>query len=258
MTIDICYKKNFNDIYIKKKNYYEIENEVLKFIEKNYPDNKIIDVVRSSLTLDGIEIDEFPNKKKVKSLLVELKILCTNKKSHDDIINKFKSENLNVINLFFTSFLKSKYYSKQFEKDNILFFLDIGWEKSSLNIILNEKLLYCKNIPIGGNHITKDISKIFKIDLQSAENLKLSFFETNEEFSFNSKNSTSNFNLIREINSKQISIDTLKKVILARSEEIINLSFSEFELIKNIFKINNSKLILMGDDQSYLIRIIFI
>ena len=247
LTIDICYKKNLNDIYFIKKNYYEIENEVLKFIEKNYPDYKIIDVVRSSLTLDGIEIDEFPNKKKVKSLLVELKILCTNKKSHDDIINKFKSENLNVINLFFTSFLKSRYYSKQFEKDNILFFLDIGWEKSSLNIILNEKLLYCKNIPIGGNHITKDISKIFKIDLQSAENLKLSFFETNEEFSFNSKNSTSNFNLIREINSKQISIDTLKKVILARSEEIINLSFSEFELIKKIFKINTSKLILMGD-----------
>ena len=57
LTIDICYKKNLNDIYFIKKNYYEIENEVLKFIEKNYPDNKIIDVVRSSLTLDGIEDD---------------------------------------------------------------------------------------------------------------------------------------------------------------------------------------------------------
>ena len=35
-------------------------------------------------------------------------------------------------------------------------------------------------MPIGGNHITKDIANVLKVNMNEAENLKLSF-DTNQE-----------------------------------------------------------------------------
>ena len=149
----------------------------MQLIQINYPNYEILETLNLNVSLDHQKFKDIPQKIKVKNLIIEFKFLCMDKIEFHNLINKFKKENLNVLKIYFNSYLKSINYCKQFEKKKILFFLDIGWEKSCLNIIQNEKLLYCKNISIGSNHITKDISKIFEVDYYSAENIKKSFFK---------------------------------------------------------------------------------
>ncbi len=72
-------------------------------------------------------------------------------------------------------------------------------------------------LPIGGNHITKDISNILKVNVEDAENLKLSF------------------NIDQKLlNKKNISINLIQQIIFARIEEILELSVKSIKLNLNL------------------------
>lgn len=247
LSIDFCYKRKLNNEEFSKKNYLELKKEILQLIQINYPNYEILETLNLNVSLDHQKFKDIPQKIKVKNLIIEFKFLCMDKIEFHNLINKFKKENLNVLKIYFNSYLKSINYCKQFEKKKILFFLDIGWEKSCLNIIQNEKLLYCKNISIGSNHITKDISKIFEVDYYSAENIKKSFFKKNEEFFFDDKYINSNIENFWRINNKKISTYKLKKVIFARAQELINLSLCEVYFYDDLLKKKEIKLILTGE-----------
>ena len=108
------------------------------------------------------------------------------------------------------------------------------------------KLKFIQPISIGGNHITKDISKVFNITLEEAEKIKRSFNKSETEFSYaNNKHET--FFTAKDIINKKISIDLLKKVILYRVQEIIDLSFKKTS--SNNYKLNlrDTDLFLIGD-----------
>ena len=45
-------------------------------------------------------------------------------------------------------------------------FIDVGFNKTSITSYVNNKIISLSVLPIGGNHITKDISKVLKIDLE--------------------------------------------------------------------------------------------
>ena len=68
-------------------------------------------------------------------------------------------------------------------------FIDIGLKKSSLSIFKNNKLLYLNNTHIGGDHITRDISKILKVvDKQLKKSIDIAFvrikkFHSQQKFS---------------------------------------------------------------------------
>ena len=111
--------------------------------------------------------------------------------------------------------------------------MDIGWERTSIIIYENYKLKFIDTIPIGGFHITKDISKIFKIDLEEAENIKKSFNKSENEFSYKNEEKLNQISAV-EIFNKNISVDLLKKVILYRVQEIIDLSLNKLQInLKN-------------------------
>ena len=104
---------------------------------------------------------------------------------------------------------------------------------------------FIQAIPIGGNHITSDISKIFKISLDDAEKIKRSFNKSETEFSYYGKTKDENIS-IKEILAKDISINLLKKVILYRVQEIIDLTFKKSNDSAN-FNLKDSDLFLIGD-----------
>ena len=51
-------------------------------------------------------------------------------------------------------------------------FIDIGYEKTSIALFKNSSLVKIVILPIGSNHITKDISKICYLDKMEAEIIK--------------------------------------------------------------------------------------
>ena len=95
-------------------------------------------------------------------------------------------------------------------------------------------------------HITKDISNIFKITYVEAEKIKRSFNKSETEFSYENKLNEKNL-LISEILKKNISIDLLKKVILYRIQEIIDLTFTRSNIHHYNINFRTSDLFFIGE-----------
>jgi len=127
-----------------------------------------------------------------------------------------------------------------------IIFLDIGLKRSSINFFVNKKIKLIETIPIGGYHITKDISNIFKITEADAEKLKKTFNKTDTEFSYKNKSSDGSI-LISEIINKKISLDLLKKVILYRVQEILDLTLKQLKINNRKYTSEDAELLLIGD-----------
>ena len=124
-------------------------------------------------------------------------------------------------------------------------FLDIGFLRSSLILFRDCSLHLFNNIPVGGQSITKDISYIMKIDLKDSEEIKHLFNKSETDFSYSNEIKQKEDNLTRKLFTKKISIDLLKKVILARVEEIFNLLFEDVKISETMDK-DEILLVLIG------------
>ena len=244
-TVDISLNKNLDG----KLNIYKVYNSLIlelnQIFETNYNKYQIIHTILDKCIVDNKLFYEIPKDVKViNNIKIDFKILCYPKNIINYIKNSFKKNNINITNFFCTSYIKSQSYLKNLNFKNASF-LDIGFEKTSLICFLNKKLKFIQVIPIGGNHITKDISNVFNLSLDEAEKIKRLFNKSENEFSYQ-QNVNNNIS-IKDIISKNISIDTLKKVILYRVQEIIDLSYNKYD--SNSYKIclKNSDLFLIGN-----------
>ena len=246
-SIDLSIKKDFDQPTSLKDTYYSLLMEANLLISNNYVNDKIIHLITVKSNIDGKEyFEKFDNDKKIKSIIIELKILYLNWNKYNEILNIFKKNNLEILNIYCTSFIKSFFYINYFNKKNNLTFLDIGWERSTVISFKNNRPILFNSIPIGGNHITKDISKVLKLNLEDSEKIKKTFNKSEIEFSFDQETSDEKKKLIQQIIGKNISIDLLKKVVLARVEEIILLVFKDIFSSENIKNNINSTLVLTG------------
>ena len=109
------------------------------------------------------------------------------------------------------------------------------------------------SISIGSNNITKDISKILKLDLDYSESLKIKFNSKENNVSSN-KIGIKN-NIYSEILQKNISIDLVKQIIEARLEEIIELAVCPNNQVKNLNSNEKLKLILIGSGSKLISNI---
>ena len=150
------------------------------------------------------------------------------------------------MNLFSSSLVKSINYIDFFKQNKLVAFLDIGLDRTSIIFFKNQKLDSLNSIPIGGNNISKDISQIMKLSFEESEELKKSFNKSEIDFSYDNSYSIDNSDIIKKILGKNISIDLLKKVVLARIEEIIQLSFKSISISRNIDTQKNLNLVLIG------------
>ena len=247
-SIDLSVKKIFDQKSLLDENISSIFLEAIQLIENNYSNKKIIHLIEKKIVIDGKEYQQkFKKDLYFKEIIIDLKCISIPKNSYNQIINNFKENGLIISNFFLSSYVKSFSYIKSFVDNQSVAFLDIGWERSSLNYFVNNQLNYVKNIPIGGNHITKDISNVLKIDSIEAEKIKTAFNESEFEFSYDKNIENEKNNLIKKIIGENISIDLLKKVVLARIEEIIELVFNDAGILDSLNKSNNSILVLTGN-----------
>ena len=142
--------------------------------------------------------------------------------------------------------VKSFQYIDFFKKNKFVTFLDIGLDRTTIIFFINQKLESINSIPIGGNNISKDISQIMQLTYEESEELKKTFNRSEVDFSYNDSDLNENKKIINKIIGKNISIDLLKKVVLARVEEIIKLSFRSISIPNNIDKKQNLNLVLIG------------
>ena len=245
-TIDIALRKRLNKKSEINKVYDSIILELNQLIYKYYDTYGIAHTILDRCFIDNKIFEKLPKNKIVKSdIKIEFKVICLPKKLISNLENKFNKKNLNILNIFCTSYLKSLSYNLKLDQNKVSF-LEIGWERTSLILYENNKLNFIKSIPIGSNHITKDISKVFNINIEESEKLKKSFNKSENEFSY-ATDESEGLILANDIFKNNISVNLLKKVILYRVQEIMDLIFMKSNEKININKFIDTDLFLIGE-----------
>ncbi len=243
-SLDFSIKKVFDHPTSIKKVYDNLIDEAQFFVSQNNFKDEIIHLdVNNILVDDNKNIYKITDDIKIRSIVLEIKFICISKLLIENISKKFKKNNLKILNLYCTSYIKSIFYNKKFASIDHIAFVDIGFERTSSLVFRNSKFESFKSIPLGNNNITKDISKVLNLDLEYSEDLKIQF---NKNELSSDKVKINNLNPYSAILEKNLSVDLLKKVIEARVDEIIELVVFQSNYIKNFNNIAKLKLVVIG------------
>ncbi len=246
-TIDLSIKKKLDQKTIFKDVCSSAILEANQLVKDCYFDQKIIHLIIKKYIINNEKFLNIPNElpEDLNSVILEIKFICLPYNQYKKIFEIFKKNNIKILNFFSSSLVKSFQYIDLF-KNKFVAFLDIGLDRTTIIFFVNQKLESFNSISIGGNHISNDISQIMKLSLEESEELKKTFNKSEIDFSYNSTDSKNDTNMIKKIIGKNISIDLLKKVVLSRIEEIIELSFKSINISNNIDKQQNLNLVLIG------------
>lgn len=225
-TVDISLKKKIDKSLFNKSNLGNYLQEAKNLIKKNYFEYKILHLVISKYVVDGKEVDDLPDNIIIDELVIDIKFILIPEIVTNRIKINFLKNHISVKNFYCSSYVKTLEYKKNFNNFNIKIFIDIGFKKTSILVYKKNSLMYFNVVPLGGHHITNDISKVLKINYKDSEAEKAVLKHSNT--------------IINNDNSRQL----LVKVIHARVEELIDLCFKNVDL--NITKNQSSILIFTG------------
>ena len=249
--IEFSIKKSFDQPTLIKKYYESLIAEANFIINENYFNYQVSHLVINNIIIDEkIKLETISDKTKSKSLILEIKFICLSKSIIKNISNIFKKNNLNISKIFCSSYVKTIFYKKNLELKNNFIFLDIGFERSSAWFFENNKFKFFNSISLGGNSITKDISKVLNLSIDYSEDLK-KILNTDENKKFNN-NSSIESNFHNKILKNNISIDILKKIIEARVDEIIELAVNKDNYLKEISISEKPSIIFIGSGSKLL------
>jgi len=244
--LDLSIKKKIDQIQIPDEIQRAAFLDCSQIINQSYKNINIVNFFINKILIDGVEAIKLPESLKDNvNIVFQFKVLCLPNKNLIKIKREFKDNNINIKNIFCSSLVRSNSYLNFFKNEKFTAFLDIGLHRSTFILYENKKLSYFNNISIGSHHITKDISYIIKLNLEESEQIKKIFNKSESDFSFSDKD-YSNEKITKKLINKKIPIDLLKKVILARVDEIFKLSFKDAQFsIQNLLK-EELLLVLIG------------
>ena len=241
-SIDISIKKNSDSGQYSKNDIKSLLNEAKSLVQKNYLNKKIVHMIVKKFIFDNEEFFEIPNKEiNYNSLIIELKFICFADQIWKNLQDNFNSNYINIDNLYCSSYVRSSSYNSLFNDFNKKVILDIGYGKSSITVFQDNRILYFNILPVGGKHITNDISIILKINQDDAEKLKKRLNQSETIFE----------NKIDK-NKQAEASDLSNQVIFARVDEIIKLNLAD-EYFNTFFQNKDSCiLIFIGEGSKIL------
>ena len=241
-SLDISIKKSSDNKSQLKNDVKSLLNEAKGLVQKNYFDKKIIHMIIKKFIFDDKEYFEIPDKEiNYNSLILELKFICFDNQIWKNLQESFNRNYLNIDSLYCSSYVRSCSYNFLFNDFNKKIILDIGYGKSSITVFRDNRILYFNILPVGGKHITNDISQLLKISKEEAENLKKNLNQSETIF----QNKTDN-------NKQEESMNLSNQIIFARVDEIIKLNLTD-EYFNTFFKNKDSSvLIFIGEGSKIL------
>jgi cell division protein FtsA len=234
-SISLSLSKNLDGSKLKKENFEFLIQDGKQQILRNYADFNILHIIIKNYKIDDKDYNYLPDNIKCNSLSVDIIFVCLPKEVIQDLKKLFQKFDVSVKQIFCSSYVKSVSYKDNFTTIENIAFIDIGFNKTSIVSYRNNHISFLQIIPIGGNHITKDISKVLNIDLIDAEKIKLSF-DKDENI----------------LNKKKLSQNLVQKIIFARIEEILEICTKNIKLNDDNEQFIHHKLILMGEGSKIL------
>jgi len=244
-------RKNEKKFLIKEDIEYLIQDAKQQIIN-GYQDKNIIHIVINNYKVNNVDYDSLPLNVKCNKFSIDIVFICFPKIIIEKLEILFSKHQVSIDHFICTSYAKSFAYKEYFTEFNQIVFLDIGYEKTSVIFYEKEKIKFFDVLLIGGHHISKDISKVLNLSIELSEKIKLNL---NKDiiFSDNIEN-TEIFEkeFLDKIKEKNLSIDLVKKIIFARVEETLNLSFKTIKQNQPLELNNQLKVVLIGQGSKVL------
>ena len=179
LSISISVSRKLNGSLLKETSITFLAQEAKQQILKYYPNYNIAHIIINNYKIDGVDYSYLPDEIKCNFISLDVFFICL----PNDLVlyfkNIFSKSNISVDQIICSSYAKSINYKDNLNLSGYMSFIDVGFNKTSITTYFNDKILSWEGLSIGGNNITKDISKILAIDLKKSEDLKLNFNQNN-------------------------------------------------------------------------------
>ena len=243
--------KKINGSKIHKDDIDFLLKEAKKQLILNDKKQSIIHIFNHNYVVDGKAFSDEPIGVYADSLSHEITFITIPKNNLKNINQAFIDCDIEIERLISNTFaLGAKLLNnKELEFGSIL--VDIGFEKISLGLFKNLALVHSITLPMGINHITKDISKVCSLSMDESivirNNIDFSFQNDQNLFDANGYLKNSYF-----INSsfRKISKNLILNVIKARLDEIFETV--KKQIIVPEFNLNSGIGFLLVGGGSYL------
>ncbi len=233
LSIGISLSKKIDGSKLKPSNIQFLVQEAKQQILKNYVSHNITHIIINNYKIDNIDYPYLPIEINCDFISLDILFICL----PTDLITYFKGiflkSNIMIDQIICSSYARSINYKDNLNLSGYVSFIDVGFNRASIISYFNGKIISMDVLPVGGNHITKDISKILEIDLERSEQKKLNFAQN-----------------LKLSNDEDISIETLQEIIFARTEEIFELCGKSMK--SNLYMLSNFKMVLMGEGSKIL------
>ena len=197
--------------------------EAKKQLILNDKKQSIIHIFNHNYIVDGKAFVEEPIGVYADSLTHEITFITIPKNNLKNINQAFIDCDIEIARLISRTFTLGVKLLNHKELEFGSAVIDLGFEKISLGLFKNLALVHSITIPIGINHITKDISKVCSLNLDESENIRnnINFSFKNNQKPFDENDYLKNIYFINS-NFRKISKNLILNVVKARLDEIID------------------------------------
>jgi len=238
--------RKINGSKIHKDDIEFLLKEGKKQVTLNDTKQSIIHIFNHNYIVDGKTFDEEPIDVYADNLSHEMTFVTMPKNNIKNINQVFIDCDIDVERFISCTFaLGAELFSNtQLKFGSTL--INFGYEKTSLGLFKNLALVHSITIPVGINHIVKDISKVCLLTLEESEKI-INIFD----FSFsNFSNIFDKNSFLKEVyfdssNFRKISESLILNIIKSRIDEIFEIIKKQI-LISNLNPKNSSGIFITG------------
>lgn len=133
---------------------------------------QIIDIIPTKYTVNDREYFEEPIGSFAKYFIIDADVIIADKKAVEEITEVMDMAELKIDGFVLETFATSNVVLMPEEKDMGVLLLDVGAAHTEISVFKNGSLEYNNTLPVGGDHITNDISITLNVDIEEADKLK--------------------------------------------------------------------------------------
>ena len=198
-------------------------NRAYNFLSEKHDmgNRSILHVIPFQYSIDGNKGVKNPIGMIGDKLGVEISIISSDSNTLKNLENVVKHCDLEIDEIVYTPYASGISLLSEEEKELGVALIDMGSTLTTVSIFYNGSILYTKSIPLGGNMVTNDVSRIFSLSFANAERIKIINGQLIEELE-NSLSTIEVDTLGEENESIEITRRDLISVIKPRIFEIVN------------------------------------
>lgn len=184
-------------------------------------DKEIIDVIPEQFIVDGYDGIRDPVGMVGVRLEVDVNLIVASCTTVQSIVRSIQKSGLALDGIILEPVATATAVLNEDEKELGVALIDVGAETTDISVFKKGNLIYTKVIPVGGNHITNDISVICKISSADSEKIKRQYGVASSQMI--KENDVIKISNIAGKGEKEIYLKDMAEIVDARVSETLYL-----------------------------------